>query len=201
MSSINSFQFTPAKIVNSDIIIPYYRPDPSDEEQPEEPLEPLETLNNTFILEILHTEYEQFFAIVPFIHITQEYIDIITNIYESLSKILTYEVICKIIQYYIIDTCPELITLYNFDIILNMYPHYILNNSELKIYPDINYDKEYIKNLIQNKKLILGSKNHFGKCNKNINILDKEDSEYISSYFHSYTNTYSPEWRCFTSDI
>ena len=72
---------------------------------------------------------------------------------------------------------------------------YIMDDT-LPIIPYIDnvYTKEYVKELIINKKLLIGSNAHF--YHKNIlHILDDKDSEFIREYF--IDNRKSHEYRVF----
>ena len=74
-----------------------------------------------------------------------------------------------------------------------------MNNTELNIDVDTTYTKEYIKKLIIDGKLTIGISDHF--CKKDIiKIIDKEESDYIISYFSlSDKEKDNHEWREFTS--
>ena len=74
-----------------------------------------------------------------------------------------------------------------------------MNNTELNIDVDTTYTKEYIKKLIIDGKLTIGISDHF--CKKDIiKIMDKEESDYIISYFSlSDKEKDNHEWREFTS--
>jgi hypothetical protein len=177
----------------------------------------LKDYEKTLYIEILMTEYEMFYAIIPLYEIKPIFIDSINKFTEYLQKLFPIEIVVKIIKYHI-----ELITPLNIEEsqLLNKLPLisiqellnenenvidisnnslYIMDNRKLKFNTKKKYRKEYLKQLVIDGKLSIGSSTHFNNSNI-ISFLDKEDSEYIKSYFSLTENeTWSQEWRGFTN--
>lgn len=158
----------------------------------------------TLIAEILMTEYEMFYAIIPFSYISQIMINEIKLLLYCLKTKLPLELASKIALYYIENSIPDLNISTNENTyipehIIKMNPQYFMNNNDLDINTDTEYTTEYIKKLVINNKFILGSRDHFA-YDKIINIMETRDSDYITSYYNlkeDERNYY--EWRSFTS--
>ena len=176
---------------------------------------PSENDSLTLITKVAMTEYETIYAILPIIYIKQEIIDLINEIYKYLLLKFSIDLVSKIVKNIIDDMTSinmneyEIHRIYysnvenNIDIdnynLLNLHSGYMMNNSLLNIDPDIEYTKEYVKELIINEKVLLGSKNSFSE-NSNIFIMDHEDSEYVNTFFKlSESEKYKAEWRQFSS--
>jgi len=171
----------------------------------------------TLYVPILMTEYEMFYCIIPLYEIKDTFIYSINKYIDYLKIYFPIEIVVKIIKYYIELETPlhieesqllNKIPLISIQELINTNPDvidisnnslYIMDNRNIKINKNKKYTKEYIKELIIDDKLSLGSSNHFHN-NDVISFLDKEDSDYIKSYFKLNENEkWNREWRGFTS--
>ena len=194
-TKLNKIKFQIARIMNSSKLALI-----NDYEIIEEPI-----IEFTLIAEILMTEYEMFYAIIPFSYLSQKMINEIKNIIYCLATKLPLELASKIALYYIENSIPELNiptneNTYIPEHIIKMNPHHLMNNYDLDINTDTEYTTEYIKKLVINNKFILGSRDHFA-YDKIISIMETRDSDYITSYYNlkEEDERNSHEWRSFTS--
>jgi len=173
----------------------------------------------TLYTPITMTEYEMFYAIIPLYEIKESFTKTLNGFIEYLNTQFPMEIVVKIIKNYIEIETPlnieesELlnkIPIISIQELINTNPNiidissnslYIMDNRKVKINKKQTYTKEYIKELVLNGKLSIGSSDHFRNSNI-ISFLDKEDSDYIKSFFRlteSESERWKPEWRGFTN--
>ena len=173
----------------------------------------------TLYTPITMTEYEMFYAIIPLYEIKESFTKTLNGFIEYLNTQFPMEIVVKIIKNYIeletplhieesqllnkipIMSIQELINKNQNVIDISSNSLYIMDNRKVKINKTQTYTKEYIKELVLNGKLSIGSSDHFRNSNI-ISFLDKEDSDYIKSFFRlteSESERWKPEWRGFTN--
>jgi hypothetical protein len=173
----------------------------------------------TLYTPITMTEYEMFYAIIPLYEIKESFTKTLNGFIEYLNTQFPMEIVVKIIKNYIEIETPlnieeshllNKIPIISIQELINTNPNiidissnslYIMDNRKVKINKKQTYTKEYIKELVLNGKLSIGSSDHFRNSNI-ISFLDKEDSDYIKSFFRlteSESERWKPEWRGFTN--
>lgn len=171
----------------------------------------------TLYIPITMTEYEMFYAIIPLYEIKESFTKTLNGFIEYLNTQFPIEIVVKIIKNYIEIETPlrieesqllNKIPLISIQELININPDvidissnslYIMDNRKVKINKKHTYTKEYIKELVLNGKLSIGSSDHYRNSNI-ISFLDKEDSDYIKSFFRLTENErWKPQWRGFTN--
>lgn len=183
------------------------------------PSEDDDKYETTLYTPITMTEYEMFYAIIPLYEIKESFTKTLNGFIEYLNTQFPIEIVVKIIKNYIeietplhieesqllnkipIMSIQELINKNQNVIDISSNSLYIMDNRKVKINKTQTYTKEYIKELVLNGKLSIGSSDHFRNSNI-ISFLDKEDSDYIQSFLRlteTESERWKPEWRGFTN--